>query len=40
MTLLNNLPPEYNSLAFTIVQIITIANLDEQHVTATILMEM
>ena len=40
MILLNNLPPEYNSLASTIVQTITIANFDMQHVTAAILMEM
>ena len=31
MILLNNLPPEYNSLASTIVQTITIANFDMQH---------
>ena len=40
MILLNNLPPEYNSLASTIVQTITVANFDMQHVTAAILMEM
>ena len=36
--LLNNLPPEYNSFAFT--QTITVANSHMQHITATILMEM
>ena len=40
MILLNNLPSEYNSLASTIVQTITVANFDMQHVTAAILMEM
>ena len=40
MILLNNLPPKYNSLASTIVQTITVANFDMQHVTAAILMEM
>ena len=40
MILLNNLPPEYNFLASTIVQTITNANFDMQHVTAAILMEM
>ena len=40
MILLNNLPPEYNALASTIVQTITVANFDMQHVTAAILMEM
>ena len=34
MILLNNLPPEYNSLTSIIVQTITIANFDMQHVTA------
>ena len=37
--LLNNLPPEYNSFAFTIDQTITVANFNMQHVAATILME-
>ena len=36
MILLNNLPPEYNSLTSIIVQTITIANFDMQHVTADI----
>ena len=40
MILLNNLPPGYNSLASTIVQTISVTNIDMQHVTATILMEM
>ena len=40
MILLNNLPPEYNSLTSTIVQTITIANFNMQHITAAILMEM
>ena len=40
MILLNNLPPEYNSLASTIVQTITVANFEMQHVTAAIIMEM
>ena len=40
MILLNNLPSEYNSLASTIVQTITVANFDMQHVTAAILVEM
>ena len=40
MILLNNLPPKYNSLTSTIVQTITVANFDMQHVTAAILMEM
>ena len=40
MILFNNLPPKYNSLTSTIVQTITIANFDMQHVTAAILMEM
>ena len=40
MILLNNLPPEYNFLASTIVQTITVANFDMQHVIAIILMEM
>ena len=40
MILLNNLSPKYNSLASTIIQTITVANFDMQHVTAAILMEM
>ena len=40
MILLNNLPPEYNPLASTIIQTITVADFDMQHVTAAILMEM
>ena len=40
MILLNNLPSKYNSLASTIVQTITVANFDMQHVTVAILMEM
>ena len=40
MILLNNLPPKYNSLVSTIVQSITVANFDMQHVTAAILMKM
>ena len=40
MILLNNLPPEYNSLTSTIIQTITVANFDMQHVPAAILMEM
>ena len=40
MILLNNLPPKYNFLASTIIQTITVANFDMQHVTATILMKM
>ena len=31
MILLNNLPPEYNCFTSTIVQTITIANFDMQH---------